>query len=79
METNKGINRRLGKTKEYEFARDHNRNPHISIEGVNTLSNSISHVVDFWLDSVSRGYITEFSIDYTQSYSVTKRKLFKGL
>jgi hypothetical protein len=34
--------------------------------------------VDFWLDSVLGGYITEFSIECTQSYSVVEREFFKG-
>jgi hypothetical protein len=37
----------------------------VLIQQVNTISNQISHKVDFWLDSVLRGYITEFSIDCT--------------
>jgi hypothetical protein len=48
------------------------------IQQVNTISNWISRAVDFWLDSVLGGYITEFSIDCTQSYSVVERELFKG-
>jgi hypothetical protein len=35
------------------------------IHKVNTISNQISCIVDFWLDSVLGGYITEFSIDCT--------------
>jgi len=42
------------------------------------VSNSISRVVDFWIDSILRGYITEFAIDYTKSYSATKREFFQG-
>jgi hypothetical protein len=48
------------------------------IQQVNTISNQISHAVDFWMDSVLGGYITEFSIDCTQSYSVVEREFFKG-
>jgi hypothetical protein len=48
------------------------------IQQVNTISNQISCTVDFWLDSVLGGYITEFSIDCTQSYSVVEREFFKG-
>jgi hypothetical protein len=35
-------------------------------------------MVDFWMDSVLGGYIIEFDIDSTQSYSSTERALFKG-
>jgi hypothetical protein len=51
---------------------------HELIKQLNTISNKVSHVVDFWLNSVLRGYITEFVIDCTQSYSVTEREFFKG-
>jgi hypothetical protein len=48
------------------------------IRQVNTISNRVSRAVDFWLDSILGGYITEFSIDCTQSYSVAEREFFKG-
>jgi hypothetical protein len=48
------------------------------IRQLNTVSNKVSHTVDFWLNSVLGGYITEFAIDCTQSYSVTEREFFKG-
>jgi hypothetical protein len=53
-------------------------NPEL-IHQVNTISNHISLAIDFWLDSVLGGYITDFSIYHTQSYSAAKRDLFKGL
>jgi hypothetical protein len=49
------------------------------IEQVNTISNQISHIIDFWLESVLGGYITVFVIDCIHSYSVAKREFFKGL
>jgi hypothetical protein len=48
------------------------------IQEVNTISNKISRALYFWLDSVLGGYITKFSIDCTQSYSVAEREFFKG-
>jgi hypothetical protein len=48
------------------------------IEQFNTISNRISHMVDFWMDSVLGDYIIEFDIDSTQSYSSIERELFKG-
>jgi hypothetical protein len=47
------------------------------IQQVNIVSNKISHTVDFWLDNVLEGCITEFNIDCTQSYSVAEREFFK--
>jgi hypothetical protein len=49
------------------------------IRQLNTISNKVSRAIDFWLNSVLGGYITEFAIDCTQSYSVIEREFFKGL
>jgi hypothetical protein len=49
------------------------------IQEVNTIINQISHKVDFWLDSILGGYITECAIDCTQSYNVVERDFIKGL
>lgn len=38
------------------------------------ISNHISRAVDFSIDSVLKGYVSEFSIEYTQSYSVAERE-----
>jgi hypothetical protein len=48
------------------------------IQQVNNVSNSISHVVDFWLDNILGGYTTEFTIDETQYYSTVGREFSKG-
>ena len=48
------------------------------IQQLKEISNPISRVVDLWVDSVLRGYITEFPIDYTKSYSAAKREFFQG-
>jgi hypothetical protein len=48
------------------------------IQQVNTISNKVSHEFDYWLDNVLRGYVIEFGIDCTQSYSVVEREFFKG-
>jgi len=42
------------------------------------ISNLISRAVDFWIDSILKGYVTEFSIEYTQSYSSLEREFFYG-
>jgi hypothetical protein len=47
------------------------------IHQLNTISNRISQQVDFWLDSILGNYITKFSIDCTQPYSVVERYFFK--
>jgi hypothetical protein len=48
------------------------------IRQLNTVSNKVSHAIDFWLNSILGGYITEFAVDCTQSYSVVERDFFKG-
>jgi hypothetical protein len=48
------------------------------IQQVNTISNSISHAVDLWLDNNLGGYATKFTIDENQYYSTLERDFFKG-
>jgi hypothetical protein len=48
------------------------------VRQLNYVSNKTSHVVDFWLNNILVGYIMEFSIDCTQSYSIAERDFFKG-
>ena len=40
--------------------------------------NSISRAVDFWVDSILQGYITEFVVDTITSYSEAERNFFQG-
>ena len=48
------------------------------IEWLKILNNPISRVVDFWLDSILEGYITEFFVDTITSYSEEKKFVFQG-
>ena len=45
---------------------------------VTSVSNTISRVVDFWVDSILQGYITEFVVDTITSYSEAERSFFRG-
>lgn len=38
----------------------------------------ITRAVDHWLDQIRRGFITEFAIDTTVSYSEVERHFLKG-
>lgn len=38
----------------------------------------VSKVVDHWIDSISGGFITEFAIDMSASYSEVEHQFFKG-
>jgi hypothetical protein len=48
------------------------------IKKVKRVNNAISRVVDHWFDSTIGGYITEFAVDRTKSYSQAERYFFKG-
>ena len=41
--------------------------------------NPISRIVNFWVDSILRGYITKIVVDTIKSYSETAREFFQGL
>ena len=40
--------------------------------------NTITWTVDHWVDSVLGGFVTEFAIDQSVSYSEAERRFFKG-
>ena len=48
------------------------------IERLKRINNPVSKAVDFWIDSIIEGYITEFHVDMITSYSEAKRKFFQG-
>ena len=48
------------------------------IHTVKSIDNPITRVVDFWLASVLGGFVTEFAVEQTKSFSEAERYLFKG-
>ena len=42
------------------------------------VSNPISRVVDFWIDSRLEGYVTDFVVEAITSYSEAERHFFQG-
>lgn len=46
------------------------------IQQLKEISNLISRAVDFWINSILKGYITKFAIEYTKSYSALERVFF---
>ena len=40
------------------------------------VSNPISRAIDFWFDSILKGYITEFAVETITSYSEAERNFF---
>jgi hypothetical protein len=61
----------------YRDAVSRNWTPEL-VRQLNSISNKTSCAVDFWLDIILGGYIREFTVDCTQTYSVAKRDFFKG-
>ena len=48
------------------------------IQTVKDLDNPLTRTVDFWLASVLEGFVTEFAVDQTKSFSEAERYFFKG-
>jgi hypothetical protein len=48
------------------------------IQRLKKTDNSISRAVDFWLNNLLEGFITEFAIDTLKAYSEAERLFFKG-
>ena len=47
------------------------------IQIVENLDNPLTRVVDFWLASVLGGFVTEFAVDQTKSFSEAEHYFFK--
>ena len=45
---------------------------------ITSASNPISRAIDFWVDSILQGYITDFAIKMITSYSEAERNFFQG-
>ena len=48
------------------------------IERLKGVRNPVSRAVDFWINSILEGYITEFVVDTITSYNEAERKKFQG-
>ena len=48
------------------------------IQRLKNTYNSISREVDFWLNTLLEGFVTEFAVDTLKAYSEEKRLFFKG-
>jgi hypothetical protein len=46
----------------------------VNIEQLHQVNNKFTHAVEFWLDSIFVGFITEFAVDTTKSYSVVEQE-----
>jgi hypothetical protein len=43
------------------------------------VNNKFTRAVDFWLDSIVVGFITEFAVDTMKSYSATEQEFLQDL
>ena len=48
------------------------------VHEVTSVSNTISRVVDFWVESILQGYITKFAVEAITSYSEAERIFIQG-
>jgi hypothetical protein len=42
------------------------------------VNNKFTCAVDFWLDNITVGFITEFAVDTMKSYTVAEKDFLKG-
>jgi hypothetical protein len=42
------------------------------------VDNKFMRAIDFWLDNIVAGFITEFVVDTMKSYSAAEKELLKG-
>ena len=48
------------------------------IQRLKSVRNPVSRDIDFWVDKILQGYITEFVVDTITSYSEVERNFFQG-
>ena len=49
-----------------------------NIAWLERVNKKFTHAVDFWLDSITAGFITEFSVNTMKSYTTVKYDFLKG-
>ena len=49
-----------------------------SIQELQEIDNRASQAVEVWMDSILEGYITEFAVNTTKSYSKEEKEFFNG-
>jgi hypothetical protein len=42
------------------------------------VDNKFTHAVDFWLDNIVVGFITDFVVDTSKSYNAVEQQFLKG-
>jgi hypothetical protein len=51
---------------------------HVEITQLQQVDNKFTCTIDFWLDSIVAGFITEFAVDTAKSYTATEQDFRKG-
>jgi hypothetical protein len=50
----------------------------VQVEQLQQVNNKFTRAVDFWLDSIVAGFITEFAVDTAKSYNATEQEFLRG-
>jgi hypothetical protein len=50
----------------------------VEIAQLQQVDNKFTRAVDFWLDNIVAGFITEFAVDTAKSYNATEKEFLKG-
>jgi hypothetical protein len=50
----------------------------MEITHLQQVDNKFTRVVDFWLDNIVAGFITEFAVDTVKSYNAAEKEFLKG-
>jgi hypothetical protein len=50
----------------------------MEITQLQQVNNKFTHTVDFWLDNIVAGFITEFVVDTTKYYTAAEKDFLKG-
>jgi hypothetical protein len=48
------------------------------LHGLERVNNKFMRAVDFWLDNITAGFITEFAVDTMKSYTTAEKDFLKG-
>jgi hypothetical protein len=50
----------------------------VHIEKLQQVNNKFTCTIDFWLDSIVAGFITEFAVDTMNSYNTVEQEFLHG-
>ena len=50
----------------------------VQLEQLQQVNNKFTRTIDFWLDNIVAGFITEFAVDTTKSYNAVEQEFVHG-